>query len=79
MKEGREKMERARPEKGERSGTSDEMKQALEQVRDEGRKRMEEAKAKMDEARERFQDMEARVKQLEAEVGRLKKAAEKGD
>jgi hypothetical protein len=79
MKEGREKMEKARAEKGGQSENPDQMRQAMDRVREEGRKRMEEAKAKMEEARKRFQEMEQRVKRLEAEVARMKKAAEKDD
>jgi archaellum component FlaC len=75
----REKMEKARAEKGGQPGDADQLRQAMERFREEGRKRMEEAKTKMEEARKRFREMEQRLERLEGEVARMKEAAEKSD
>lgn len=78
-REYREKMEQARAEQGGQPGDADQLRQAMDRFREEGRKRMEEATTKMEEARKRFREMEQRLERLEAEVARMKEAAEKSD
>lgn len=51
---------------------SEEMRRAMEQRMQEGRKRMEEVHARMEEAKKKFREMEERIRSLEAEVRKLR-------
>lgn len=64
-----------RPERSEpprRPEISEEMRRAMEQRMQEGRKRMEEAHERMEEAKKKFREMEERIRSLEAEVRKLR-------
>lgn len=51
---------------------SEDIRRAMEQRMQEGRKRMEEAHERMEQAKKKFGEMEERIRRLEAEVQRLR-------
>lgn len=61
-----------RPQTPSRPEVSEEMRRAMEQRMQEGRKRMEEAHDRMEEAKKKFREMEERIRRLEAELQRLR-------
>lgn len=64
-----------RPQSPGRPEVSEEMRRAMEQRMQEGRKRMEEAHERMEEAKKKFREMEERIRSLEAEVRKLRAGA----
>ncbi len=60
------------PQPPSRPEVSEEMRRAMEQRMQEGRKRMEEAQDRLEQAKQKFREMEERIRRLEAEVRTLR-------